>query len=56
MVDMTSLVNNSFSNVTGSHKAGLEPKILQIQKQKRAALILYLIPLLVASRIAKIKL
>jgi MinD-like ATPase involved in chromosome partitioning or flagellar assembly len=26
MVDMTSLVNNSFSNVTGSHKPGLEPK------------------------------
>jgi chromosome partitioning protein len=26
MVDMTSLVYNSFSNVTGSHKPGLEPK------------------------------
>lgn len=26
MVDMTSLVNNSFSNVIGSHKPGLEPK------------------------------
>lgn len=26
MVDMTSLVNNSFSNVTSSHKPGLEPK------------------------------
>jgi len=37
MVDMTSLVNNSFSNVTGSHKTELEPKDASNSKTEKSS-------------------